>query len=95
MSNYAGKTNLKGTTGIDLPNLELKSNLDKLKAEVDKVDPDKLKTVLPGLNKLSNVVDNEVLKKAVYDKLGTKVNNIYTSRFVLKLRQDIIQINQV
>ena len=35
------------------------------------------------LSKLSAVVKNDV-KKAVYDKLGAKVDNIDTSDFVLK-----------
>ena len=42
----------------------------------DKIDVDKLKTVPVDLNKLSNVVNNEVIKKTVYDKLFAKVNNI-------------------
>ena len=37
------------------------------------------------LSKLSNVVKNNV-KKVVYDKLATKVNNIDTSYFVLKTK---------
>ena len=36
------------------------------------------------LSNLSNVVKNDVVKKAVYDKLVAKVNNIDTSGFVLK-----------
>ena len=36
------------------------------------------------LSKLSDVVKNDVVKKVVYDKFVTKVNNIDTSRFVLK-----------
>ena len=36
------------------------------------------------LSKLSSVVKNDVVKKNVYDKLVAKVNNIDTSRFVLK-----------
>ena len=36
------------------------------------------------LSKLSHAVKNDVVKKAVYDKLVTKVNNIDTSDFVLK-----------
>ena len=36
------------------------------------------------LNKLSNVVKNEVVKKTEYNKSVTKVNNIDTSDFVLK-----------
>ena len=38
------------------------------------------------MSKLSNVVKNEVVKKTGYDKLVTKVNNIDTSRFVLKTK---------
>ena len=40
------------------------------------------------LRKLSNVVKNDVVKKAVYDKLVAKVNKIDTSRFVLKTKYD-------
>ena len=40
------------------------------------------------MNKLSNVVKNEVVKKTMYDKLLAKVNNIDTSGFVLKTKYD-------
>ena len=59
-----------------------------LKTEVDKLDIDKLVPVPVDLSKLSNVVKNEVIKKTVYDKLVAKVNNIYTSVFVLKTKYD-------
>ena len=36
------------------------------------------------MSKLSNVVKTDVVKKAVYDKLAAKINNIDTSDFVLK-----------
>ena len=38
------------------------------------------------MNKLSDAVKNDVVKKAVYDKLVAKVNNIDTSDFVLKTK---------
>ena len=38
------------------------------------------------MSKLSDVVKNGVVKKAVYDKLFAKVNNIDTSAFVLKTK---------
>ena len=38
------------------------------------------------LNKLSDVVKNDVVKKTVYDKLVAKVNSIDTSAFVLKTK---------
>ena len=40
------------------------------------------------MSKLSNVVSNDVVKKTVYDKLVTEVNNINTSGFVLKTKYD-------
>ena len=50
-----------------------KTNLAALKTEVDKIDVDKLKTVPNDLAKLSNAVDNDVVKKTDYN---TKVTNI-------------------
>ena len=38
------------------------------------------------LSKLNDVVKNDVLKKAVFDKLVAKVNNIDTSGFVLRTK---------
>ena len=55
---------------------------------MDKIDVDKLKTVLIDLSKLSNVVNNDVVTKTVYDKLLAKVNNIDTSGFALKTKYD-------
>ena len=64
----------------------LKINLASLKTEVDKLDIDKLAPVPVDLSKLSDVVKNDVVKKAIYDKLAAKVNNIDTSDFVLKTK---------
>ena len=36
------------------------------------------------LSRLINVVENEFVKKTVYDKLAGKINSIDTSGFVLK-----------
>ena len=38
------------------------------------------------MSKLSNVVNDEVVKKTVFDKLVAKVNAIYTRGFVLKTK---------
>ena len=80
---------LKKATWTDTSNLAIKSNLAKLKAKVNKAYVDKLKTAPVDLSKLSDVVNNEVLKKIVYNKLAAKVNNIDTSGFVLKTKYDI------
>ena len=58
-----------------------------LKAEVDKIDVEKLKTILVDLSKLSSVVNN-VVKKTVYDKLVAKVISVDASGFVLKTKYD-------
>ena len=55
---------------MDTSNLALKSNLAKLKAKVDKIDLDKLKTVSVDFSKLSNIVNNEAVeKKFIINKL--------------------------
>ena len=54
---------LKMQTGIDKSKLAAKSDLVSLKAEVDKLDIDKLVPVLVDLSKLSDVVKNDVFKK--------------------------------
>ena len=86
LSNYATKTDLKNATGVDTSELAAKSDLASLKAEIDKIDVYKLKTVPMDLSKLSNVVNNDAVNKAVYGKLVTKANNIITSRFVLEIK---------
>ena len=81
LSNLATKT-------VDTSSFALKTNLANLKTEADKLDIDKLKPVPTDLSKLSNVVKNFVVKKADYNKLVTKVDNIDTSGFVLQAKYD-------
>ena len=64
LTNYATKSDLKNITHTDVSSFASKTNLAALKTEVDKIDTDKLKTVPDDLAKLSNVVKNEVVKKA-------------------------------
>ena len=75
-------------THVDVSSFALKSNLSGLNTEVDKLDIDKLVPVHVDLSKLSDVVKNDVIKKSVYDKLVEKVNNIDTTRVVLKTTYD-------
>ena len=86
LSNYATKTDLKNVTHVDTSNFALKANLVNLKTEVDQLDIDKLALAPVDLSKLSDVVENDVVKKTVYDKLVAKVNNIDTSGFRLKTK---------
>ena len=46
-----------------IDNLASNTDLASLKVEVDKTDVNKLKIVLADLSKLSNVVDDHVVKK--------------------------------
>ena len=70
-------------THVDNSSFALKTNSTSLEAEVAKLDIDKLAPVPVDLSKLSDAVRNDVVKKAVYDKLAGKVNNIDTNDFVL------------
>ena len=55
-----------------------KTDLASLKTNVDKFDVDKLKNVPANLSKLSNVVNNDFVKKKknVFEKLVNKVNTL-------------------
>ena len=88
LSNYAIKVDLKNATGIDTSKLAAKFDLASLKAEVDQIDVDKIKTVPIDLSKLNNVVNNEVVKKTMYDKLFANVDDIDISGFVSKTKYD-------
>ena len=88
LSNYATKADIKNISHVGTSSFALKTNLANLKTEVDKLDIDKLVPVPVDLSKLSDVVKNDVVKKMEYDKLVGKVNNIDTSKFVLKTKYD-------
>ena len=92
--NYATKANLKGEAGVNTSNLAEKSDLAILKAELYKIDVGKLKTVTAEINKLSNVVDNDAVKKTMYNNLVTKVNAIYASRLVSKTQYNTDNISK-
>ena len=63
LSNYATKTDIKNISYIETSSFALKSNLARLKTEVDKLDIDKLVPVPVDLSKLRDVVKNNVIKK--------------------------------
>ena len=86
LPSYATKTDLKNVKQVDTSSFALKTNLASLKNKVDKLDIEKLVPAPVDLSKLSDVVKNDVVKKAVCEKLVAKVNNIDTSAFVLKTK---------
>ena len=63
LSNYATKADLKNATGINKSKLASKCDLVSLKAEVDKLDIDKLIPIPVDLSKLSDVIKNDIVKK--------------------------------
>ena len=75
LTNYATKTDLKDIMHIDVSSFAGKTNLAALKTEVDKIDADKLKTVPVDLAKLTNAVENDLVKKTDYN---TKMTTIET-----------------
>ena len=79
LSNYATKSDFRNVTGIDTSWFAKKDDLVHLKSEFDKLDIGKVETSLTDLSKLNNVVKDEVVKKAKYNKLNElKVNDFQT-----------------
>ena len=73
LTNYATKTDLKNITHVDVSSFASKTNLAALKTEVDKIETDKLKTAPTDVAKLTNAIENDVVKKTHYN---TKVTSI-------------------
>ena len=55
LTNYATKAYIKRATGVDTSDLAAVSDLASLKAEVDKMAVDKLKTIPADLTELNNI----------------------------------------
>ena len=73
LTNYATKTDLKNITHVDVSSFASKTNLVALKTEVDKIDVDKLKTAPADLAKLTNAVENDLVKKTDYNAKVTSI----------------------
>ena len=63
LNNYATKKDINDITHVDVSGFASKINLAALKTEVDKIDVDKLKTAPVDLAKLTNAVENDLVKK--------------------------------
>ena len=71
--NYATKTDLKNITHVDVSSFASKTNLAALKTEVDKIDTDKLKITPADLAKLTNAIENDIVKKTDYNAKVTSI----------------------
>ena len=69
LPNYATKADLKNAINVDTPQFAEKADFATLKSDIDKLDIGKLKTAPVDLNKLSDIVKNEAVKKTEYDEL--------------------------
>ena len=56
--------------------VNVSSKLNNLKTKVHNLDVEKLKNVPIDLKKLSDVIDNKVVKNTKFNTLKTKVNNL-------------------
>ena len=63
LSNYARKTDTRNISHIDTSSFALKSNLSSLKAEVDKLNINKLKSLPNSLSNLKSKVDKLDINK--------------------------------
>ena len=75
LSNYVTKADIKNIPHVDTSSFAWKTNLANLKTEVDKLDLDKLVPIPTDLSKLSNVVENDVVKKSDHNVKITEIAN--------------------
>ena len=69
------KADLKNIAHVDMSSFASKTNLAALKTEVDKIDTDKLKTAPTDLAKLTNAIENDIVKKTDYNTKVTRSSN--------------------
>ena len=85
LANYVTKTYLNNITHVDVSSFASKTNLAALKTEVDKIDSDKLKTAPTDLAKLTNAIENDVVKKTDYN---TKITSIEAK--IIEISKNIV-----
>ena len=77
LSNFATKTDLKNTTGVDTSKFGKKVDLANLKSHVDKLDIDKLRNAPNNLSDLKGKVDKLDVDKLVPVPVRlSKVSNV-------------------
>ena len=73
LANYSTKADIKNISHVDTSSFALKRNLASLKAEVDKLDIDKLVPVLVDLSKLSKLIGAILLARVILKKIVYKI----------------------
>ena len=69
MSNYETKKGLEHTTGVDTSDLAVKKDFIDLKAEIYKLDINKLNNVPTSLNNLKTKVDDSDVGDVVFNEV--------------------------
>ena len=69
LPNYATKADLKNAINVDTSQFVKKADFATLKSDIDKLDISKLETAPVDLNKLSDIVKNQAVKKTEHDEL--------------------------
>ena len=86
LSNYATKADLKSVAGFNTSDFSKKTDLAKLKSDVDKLDIDELRNVLSGLNSLKSKVDKLDIPKLEATPVDlSKLNNVVKNDVVKKI----------
>ena len=86
MSNYAIKPNLKNATADKTSEFAKNTNLANLKPDVHKLDTDKLKNVLVGLNDLKSIVNKlDVPKLVLFPVDCSKIRDAVKNDVVKKI----------
>ena len=89
LSNCATKDDIKNIMHMDTSNFALKTNLANLKTEVDKLDIDKLKSLLNNLSILKTKVDKlDIDKLLTLPADSSKLSNVVKNEVVKKTKYD-------
>ena len=97
LSSYATKSHLKNATRIDTSKLASKSDLVSLKARVDELDINELKSASTNLSNLKSKVDKLDIDKLApvpvdLSKLSYAVKMVLLKRLNIMLRSKILKI---
>ena len=89
-SNYLTKADLNKANSFDTSKFAKKTDLASLKSDIDRLHIERLKADSGDVSKLSNVANNEIVKKT--HKLVTKVNIIIPVNLFWKLNIKLIKV---
>ena len=95
LTNYATKADIKNISHADTSSFALKSNLLSLKTEVDKLDVDKLISLVNNLSKLKSRVDKLDIDKLVPVPVDlSKLSNVVKNE-VVKMTESNAKIKKI